>query len=250
MMKLYALQAGAVDMDRSVFLPATPKGTRIQAPGLVFIIQHPKGNIMVDTGIDPQVYGDPQKYWGGLARALVPKGNEGDGLVPRMKEAGFAPNDIRYVVNTHLHMDHAGGNRFLPQATFLLHRDELNIAPQMEGNGYYRTDWNYPLDYKPVDGETDVFGDGSVRLVPLPGHTPGFMAVVLKMPHGLVVLAGDASPLSDNLAGKIVARTDKDPAGTLRAMDWLADQQKRGASILFGHDAGQWPRLPAEFHLP
>lgn len=246
-MKLYALQAGAVDMDRSVFLPATPKGTRIQAPGLVFVIQHPQGNVVVDTGLDPRVYADPQGYWGGLSRALIPRGDEGDGLVPRLQEAGFSPGDIRYVICTHLHMDHAGGNRFLPQAAFLVRRAELDFARNMEGNGYYRSDWDYPLDYKTVDGETDLFGDGLVRLVPLPGHTPGFMAVSLKLPGGTVVLAGDSCPLSDNLAGRIVARTDNDPAKSLLAMEWLAGEQQKGATILFGHDAGQWPVLPAEF---
>ena len=245
--KLYALRAGVVDMDRSVFLPATPKGTRIQAPGLVFIVQHPQGNVAVDTGIDPRVYADPQGYWGGLVRALTPRGDEGDGLVPRLQEAGFSPDDIRYVICTHLHMDHAGGNRFLPKATFLVQQAELDFAPGMEGNGYYRSDWDYPLDYKTVDGETDLFGDGLVRLVPLPGHTPGFMAVSLKLPQGPVVLAGDSCPLAENLAGRIAARTDHDPEKSLVAMEWLAGEQQKGASILFGHDARQWPVLPAEF---
>jgi glyoxylase-like metal-dependent hydrolase (beta-lactamase superfamily II) len=245
--KLYALRAGVVDMDRSVFLPATPKGTRIQAPGLVFIIQHPQGNVVVDTGIDPRVYADPQGYWGGLSRALAPKGDEGDGLVPRLQEAGFSPEDIRYVICTHLHMDHAGGNRFLPKATFLVHGAELDFARQMEGNGYYRSDWDYPLDYRQVDGEADLFGDGLVRLLPLPGHTPGFMAVSLKLPQGPVVLAGDSCTLAENLAGRILGRTAPDPVKSLLAMEWLAGEQQRGARILFGHDSSQWPVLPAEF---
>ncbi|MDP6783428.1 MAG: N-acyl homoserine lactonase family protein [Dehalococcoidia bacterium] len=247
--KLHAIRVGVVEMDRSVFLPATPKGVRIDAPGLVFVIQHPQGNVVVDTGIDPQVYADPVKYWGGLARALVPKGDEGDGLLPRLEEAGFSPDDVKLVVNTHLHMDHAGCNRFLPRATFLVHRAEMEIAPEMEGNGYYRSDWDYPLSYRQVDGETDLFDDGLVKLVPLPGHTPGSMGLVLKMSGGVVVLSGDSCPLADNLAGRIVARTDKDPENSLRSMEWLAARQQEGASVIFGHDNGQWPVLPAEFTL-
>ncbi|MDP7469314.1 MAG: N-acyl homoserine lactonase family protein, partial [Dehalococcoidia bacterium] len=207
--RLHAIRVGVVEMDRSVFLPATSKGVRIDVPALVFVIQHPQGNVVVDTGIDPQVYADPVKYWGGLARTLVPKGAEGDGLLPALKEAGFSPGDIKWVVNTHLHMDHAGCNRFLPQATFVVHREEIKIAPEMDGNGYYRSDWDYPLNYRPVEEEIDLFGDNLVRLVPLPGHTPGSMGLMLKMSGGIVVLSGDSCPLAENLDGRIVARTDK-----------------------------------------
>lgn len=245
---LSTLSVGEVELNQTLFLPQAPKGVRMRAPALVWLLRHPRGNVLVDTGIDPEAFANPQ-LWGGLAKAMTPMGLPQDALLPQLQARGLSPDDISIVVNTHLHMDHAGGNRFFPRATFFVHRLEMETAkdPRNEGNGYFRTDWDHPLDYRLVDGEADLFGDGRVWLKHLPGHTPGFMVVVVELDGGRAVLAGDACPLEEVLRTGLVPKNMLDPEKVKLGWEWLREQQRQGAYIVFGHDPAQRADMERRF---
>lgn len=247
--KLHAIRAGAVVMDMNIFVPTTPKGNRVNMPVPIYVISHPRGQVLVDTGVDPEAFVDPVGVWGGVSKACYPQGTREDGVIPRLMAAGFPPQEIKQVVMTHLHMDHAGGNRFLPWATFLVQRAELEAArdPAQEGQGYFRRDWDHPLQYKPLDGQVDLFGDGLVRLQPLPGHTPGFQAVVLQMEGGTVILAGDTCYTEQNLTQHVAPRMGWNSKLLLNCYDWLMEQQRQGAFLVYGHDPVQWPAIARRF---
>ncbi len=93
-----------------------------------------------------------------------------DEVVSQLALLGLRPDDVRYVVNSHFHFDHCGGNEFFPQSTFLVQRREMEAARAGDGRREIRykperpADFDHPLDYRLVDGEHDVFGDGTVVL--------------------------------------------------------------------------------------
>ena len=96
-------------------------------------------------------------------------------LLPSLACTGLGPDDIDIVVNSHFHPDHCGCNQFFRKATILAHAKEIEAAraPGAEAAGYLKADWDYGQPIEAVNGEKDLFGDSSVVLVPLPGHTPG-----------------------------------------------------------------------------
>ena len=150
-------------------------------PVLSFLVDHPRGKLLFDTGVHCQARLDPVGRLGPeRVKRLTVKSQEGDDVVPQLARLGLTPGDVRYVANSHLHFDHCGGNEFFPQATFLVQRPELESARRPGFVPSYSPspiDFDHPLDYQMIDGEHDVFGDGTVVLLPTYGHTPGHQSL-------------------------------------------------------------------------
>jgi N-acyl homoserine lactone hydrolase len=124
--KLLALPAGFLEHDKGVVI-AGRSGT-IVAPLATYLIESDEGRILYDSGVDPDVVKDPKSTWKGLLKLFRPNISPADHIVNRLKEIGLTPDDIDYVVQSHLHFDHAGGLRFFPWAKILVHQDEYRFA--------------------------------------------------------------------------------------------------------------------------
>lgn len=241
--KIYCLDGGRLEFDLSVYDPTLPKGTRGTGPVPMFLITHPKGLVLVDTGCHPNTVTDPH-WWGGLSKAMTPTVAPNQVADQALAGIGVSPSAVRFVVNTHLHMDHAGGNQLFPDAEFLVQRMEGSFAGEQEGRGYFRADWDHALSYRWLDEDTtDVFGDGAIRLLRTGGHSPGHQMVAVRLRTREVIIAADVVPFAATLGGA-VPRNSLDPEATLRAIRYLSDQQEAGALILFGHDQRTWTPLP------
>lgn len=178
-----------------VSAPPTP----IRIVTLASIVEHPDGVVVIDTGVAPSTVQNPPPSEKDAFRDGTPMVPEGTGLVARLAANGLSPADVRYVVNTHLHLDHAGGNRSLPEATCLVRRAELTYAAHPCDA---RQAQEYPdgvADDKDgrwtvIDDDEwlDVFDDGTLLILPTPGHTPGHQSVLLRLRSGAVLLPGDA----------------------------------------------------------
>lgn len=218
----------------------------MEGPILCWLIERGDERILVDTGCHPQVTVNPEAAWGGLTKAFYPL-VAADDLVPNvLRQIGVAPESIQTVICTHLHMDHCGCNSLFPQARFLVHEAEWETVqdPAVEGQGYFRQDWDHALDYHRVQDGHDVLGDGSVTLHHLPGHTRGSLGVAVRLAQrGQVVLAADASPVLANLAGE-VPRNTWDREQFARSTEVLRTWQRAGAAIICGHDPEQGAALP------
>ena len=96
---------------------------------------------------------------------------------------GLTCDDIDVVVCSHLHPDHCGCNTFFKRATFIIHRKEVEAAraPGAEAQGYLAAEWEQSAPTDIIEGERDVFGDGRIVLVPLPGHTPGTTGALVAL---------------------------------------------------------------------
>lgn len=242
-MRLFAMTCGRLRCRKAVFLPESEKDLYVDIPVPVFLITHPEGNVLFDTGPHPDVFTDAASRWGGLAKAFAPVGDEKDGILQQLEKSGFAPDTIKYVVNSHLHFDHAGGNQFFPDSLFFVSRKEFVCAqnPENEGKGYFEADWDHPLNYRTIDGEHDIFNDGTLKVIPMPGHTPGHQILrVTLQQQGVVILSGDSVPFRKNYEAFVVPRNTID---THQALQSIRDLHKlveeENAFLIHGHDPDQ-----------
>jgi N-acyl homoserine lactone hydrolase len=245
-LRLYLFTCGTLVFDPAVFLPDQPRGKTVEGPIPFYLLEHPRGRVLIDTGCHPAVAEDPVAAWGNLTRAFYPKVRPEELASEQIRRIGIDPDSIDTVVCTHLHMDHAGGNSMFPNARFLVHSEELAAVQDvsLEGKGYFRQDWDHPLNYIEVGDGYDLFGDGSAVLRALPGHSVGQMGLILKLNQkGTVVLGIDAAPMVRNIDGPI-PRNVTDPEVARRSVETLRDLALKGATVICGHDPQQWSTLP------
>lgn len=246
-MKLYAMICGHLQCRQAIFLPETEKNKFVDMPMPAFLIAHPKGNILFDTGPHPDVFKDAASRWGGLAKAFRPKGEENDGILAQLEKTGLAPDNIKYVVNSHLHFDHAGGNQFFPASTFLVSKKELAWAqiPDNEGKGYFKADWEHTLTYQALEGEHDIFGDGTLTIIPMPGHSPGHQILRVKLDkQGTVILSGDSVPFRENYYDLVVPRNNIDNTQAVQSVHVLHGLvEDENAFLIHGHDPRQFSEI-------
>jgi glyoxylase-like metal-dependent hydrolase (beta-lactamase superfamily II) len=170
-------------------------------------------------------------------------------LLPSLACTGLGPDDIDIVVNSHFHPDHCGCNQFFKKATFIAHAKEIEAAraPNAEAAGYLAADWDYGQPIEAVNGEKDLFGDSSVVLLPLPGHTPGTLGALVGLDRdGEFLLASDAVSLRENLDADAAPRNTWNVDQQLGTYGQIRRIEKRGATVICGHDDQQWQSLRKE----
>ncbi len=230
--KLYVLYVGRLDMpDKGHMTPGSGVGEPISMPCYCYLIDHPKGLVLVDTGVKNE------------GPATV---REEDKVVNRIREAGFQPEDVKYVVMTHMHVDHAAYMTEFPGATFVVRKEELKAAwwPETCEKGYVYRDYKDTRDYEylqPVDEEEfDLFLDQSVVLIDTKGHTRGHQSVVVDLESaGKIVLTGDASSLRENMDEGILPGYCSNSWYAMRSLEKLKHMEREGYKLLFGHDVSQ-----------
>ncbi len=251
-MKMYLMSCGKIRSRKNVYVPDADKSEYVEAPMPVFLITHPAGNVLFDTGPNPVMFEDAAAVLGGLAKAFHPVGDRESGVVAQLKKTGLDPDDVQYVVNSHLHFDHAGGNRFFPRATFIVSKKEVECArrPELQGKGYLKDDWDLNLNYRELEGVLDLFDDDRLIVLPLPGHTPGHQGLLVRLDNdGPFILSGDSVPFRENFEKRMAARTNLDDLQALTTIDLLKETvQKEKASLIYGHDENYWDTLKLAPH--
>ena len=176
-------------------------------PIYAFAIEHPEGVIVVDTGETARV-AEPGYFprWSPFFRfAVRERVAPEEEIGPQLQRLGIAPADVRWVVMTHLHTDHAGGLHHFPDNEILVSRMELEYARGLRGRlrGYVNKPWPAwfspsivdlaPVPFGPFPASQSLTTAGDVTLVPVPGHTPGQLAVIVQDGDHSILLAGDSS---------------------------------------------------------
>ena len=208
-MKLYAFSSGGLTIAKSA-LQSGASSNPITVPVGFFVVKHPKGNFLFDTGNNDKIISDPS-YWGPFIKGLTPERGPDVAIDTQLKKIGLTPDDIKYVAVGHMHLDHGGNVCKFPKAIFLVQRDEMKNAawPEPGTAGPYipgdvaclRNDLGEALPNKfkmeQLTGDLDVFGDGSVVLKSWPGHTPGSQMAIVRLPKtGTVIGLLDAPDCS------------------------------------------------------
>lgn len=241
-MKLYAFTCGWLTSGLENFIEGGSGDVRLPVP--VFLIEHPRGRVLFDSGMHPATQHDPRGRLGDfLADLFRVEFAPGEEVGGRLRTLGVDPADVDYVVASHLHFDHAGGLESLPNARVVVQKPEWQAGADPDlarKNGFDAKDYDHGHDRLEVAGEHDVFGDGRVVCFPTYGHTPGHQSVKLRLDSGEVVLTGDACYFRRTLESLRLPRFSFDRARHLESLHALRRLQAGGARILFGHDPEQW----------
>ncbi len=221
-MKLYCFYVGGIKLP---FM-------KDMMPMYAYLIEHPKGRILVDTG---------QSYPLRDENAIM---EESDTILPQLAKLGYTPDDIDYVVISHMHLDHVGYIDCFPNATFLVRKAEMQAAwwPEPYERGYDLRTFEKTRNFKFIqlgnDEDYDVFEDGSIVLIDTRGHSRGHQSVILDLPNtGKVVLAIDAAPDKDMLDRGFSGRPFTDTYHETLSLQKLKHLADCGYMMFYAHDA-------------
>ena len=223
---------------------------RIRVPVLAWLVEHPKGTLLFDAGMHPEVATDPAARLGPLAEVFDVDFAGDETVASRLRERGVDPARVDWLVTSHLHFDHAGGNAQLENARLLIQRREWEAGADPDlarRNGFDPRDYDLGHDLLQVDGEHDVFGDGSVVCLPTHGHTPGHQSLRVRVGGRDRILTSDACYARRTLEELALPGVLHDREQMLASLHRLRALRDAGAEILFGHDPEQWQTLPAVF---
>jgi N-acyl homoserine lactone hydrolase len=238
------------------------KGGSVPLPCLSFVLRHPTaGVILIDTGFHPDLlsrgaadFGFPLRI---MFRGVRPGPTAYDA---QLRERGVDPAEVTQVVMTHLHGDHTSGMRLLPRAEFVVSADELRaargrgaaskgfVASHLPGDARFRVVdiGRVGEPFGPFDRSVDLLGDGSVRLLATPGHTPGHLSVLVEtVDRGPVLLVGDAAYTRRNVEERILPLLTADDAAAQATLDTLhAYVREHPTTIVVpSHDPEAWRDL-------
>ena len=170
-------------------------------------------------------------------------------LTSQLAEIGLKTSDVTYVAVSHTHGDHIGNVGLFPNSTVLMQRAEYTWISSPDGTNdnvnqlkaLARKLLGTPKQLQLLDGDTDVFGDGSVTLISTPGHTPGHQSLLVHLKNsGFIILSGDVAHSEDNFEKDIVPSLNTDKAASIASMDrvrrMMATYQ---AKLLINHDKAQ-----------
>jgi glyoxylase-like metal-dependent hydrolase (beta-lactamase superfamily II) len=243
--QLHAFTCGYLTIPRAFMLEGEEGFIKVPVPS--YLVTHPKGRVLFDTGLHAATLEDPVQHIGEmLARYHEFDFHAGEEIGARLSAFGVDPASIDFVINSHLHFDHCGGNAQLPNADILIQRRELEFARGAQNTrGYLLSDWDTGQRVRALDGEHDLFGDGTVVCLPTYGHTPGHQSLrVQTETGGAFVLCGDACYLRDSLEKLRLPGVIADKEAALAVFHRLRDMQARGMTIMYGHDPDFWTGVP------
>lgn len=245
-MKMHALSCGRLRMKRRTYFPDAARDETIELPVSSYLIRHAQATVLFDTGCHPLAMRDPEARWGGLAKAMTPISDPQDNLIENLRAISFAPEDIDVVICSHLHPDHCGCNAYFTRATVICHADELAAARGPEGvqAGYLANDWDHPQTFDAVNGSRDLFDDGKLVILPLPGHTPGTIGALVTLERsGAFLLASDAVSVRASLDQDVTPRNTWNVDALQRSLTEIRRIEAKGATVICGHDDAQWRTL-------
>jgi N-acyl homoserine lactone hydrolase len=206
-----------------------------------FLVRHPKGVLLWDAGLTPDLIGATGGPPGMTLKQSIPD---------RLKALNLTPADITHVGVSHYHADHTGGAKDFPNAELLIgqgdwdalkamkpdNRQAIQLAPWLTGGG----------KVTPLAADKDVFGDGTVTVLAMPGHTPGHTGLLVKLASGYVLLSGDQYHFRENREASGVPTFNTSRADTLAShnrFEEVASNMK--ARVVIQHDPRDLGELPA-----
>jgi N-acyl homoserine lactone hydrolase len=233
--KLYILNCGeGVAGDISRWSPGVDVGKSMPMAENCYLMHHTQGWLLWDTGVTDAIAALPNGQAPSDPRAIHwyrPKT-----LAAELNAVGVKPLDVKYLAISHTHPDHVGNVEMFPEAILLVQKAEYEW-PNPLGVGRFKPE--YPV--KKLEGDYDVFGDGSITIISTPGHTPGHQSLLVKLPKtGAIVLSGDAVHFKSNWDNRRVPSINADKEQTATSMQRIADvMAKEKAQLWINHDKAQ-----------
>lgn len=257
--KIHVLHTGSVNVDRALpFREKTlhplpfsgwlrPKKWRMWVPVSAYLIEHPKGLILVDTGWHEDMRVNVRKHLGFLASTIfsgiLPPGQS---IREQLQYLGYTDKDLDLVVLTHLHSDHVSGLKHVAGAKRIIvsslewqsaQKDSTYIPSMWEGVNMEKFDMK-DIPHGPYKKGMDLYGDGSIYLVFTPGHSVGMISLLVKTDNGWVLLGSDVGYARKSWEQHILPGVTTSIEEADKSLRWLADFSKRDdcRMVIVNHD--------------
>ena len=250
-LQVWRLDCGVIQMNDASPLSDTGQydGEARRMEVSCYLIRHGSDYLLFDAGLETSLLGlelndKPQSYT--LASSLV----------DQLAVIGLEPGDIGSVALSHYHFDHAGQLSSFPEAKLIIGAEDWAALQQpkpplgaepplfehwLKGGGEVQT----------IEGDLDIFGDGSVKMLSMPGHSPGSYSLLIRLANrGPILLSGDIVHLQEQWEEWNIPVWNADRADSLASMDRMRKMAKNlGAEIIVGHDPKDLEKL-ATFPAP
>jgi N-acyl homoserine lactone hydrolase len=233
--KLYVLDCGQnIGKDQSRWSPGVNEGKAIEFSDNCYLIRHDKGLVLWDTGIPDSVAAMPDGMV--VANGAITY-RRAKTLASQLEQIGVKPADVTYVALSHTHGDHVGNIALFPTSTVLIQGAEYDWAMA----GPAKPTFVATQKIEKLVGDRDVFGDGTVKIVSTPGHTPGHQSLLVQLPKtGWLLLSGDAVHFQDNWTHKRVPSMNFNRDQTLASLKRIESLlEERKAQLWINHDKPQ-----------
>lgn len=242
-MKLYFFESGKLFCEKSKLTLNQGVGKIVESPIGFFVIQHPKGTVLFDTGLPLECLNTPEMI---IPEAYSVEFTQEQYVTERLKTIGLTPEDITHLVLSHMHWDHAGGIREFPNVAIYVSSNEvepLKALAQGEIEEYRRQilDSQENLHYVDDSRPMDLFGDGSVVIYSTKGHTMGHQSLMVNLPEtGAVFLAQDAIYTEEILSKEALPAVAADMDIAAKTVEVIRTLKDAGTKIVCGHDQKSW----------
>ncbi|MCD8049992.1 MAG: N-acyl homoserine lactonase family protein [Clostridia bacterium] len=258
MIKIHIFHTGSIRIDRAVAYkeenPLTVTGflrgkkKKIELPVSCYLIEHPKGLVLIDTGLNPLFAEEqPRRALNLREMTVKPILSAGESIDCRLKEMGIEASDIDFIFLSHLDFDHTGGLAAMSTAKNIMTSEEEIEDAEKYHLRYDKNNWSgvelKPFRYNwteigPANKSYDVWGDGSVLLIKTPGHTHGMFSAVVSQGDKFAVLTSDAVYTVRSRRERIIPGITVDKEEAAKSLKWVCDFDKDRDCILIAanHD--------------
>jgi len=241
--RLYAIDCGwAHAIDQSRWSPGVNVGVPIDFSDNCYLIHHNvEGYLLWDTGVTDRLAAVPE---GQTVPAIGTTWHRNQTLLSALGMLGVKPPDVRRVAISHVHPDHIGNVEEFPEATLIIQKAELEYGLKLPLKPF-----NPEHNVQLLDGDNDLFGDGSVTILSTPGHTPGHQSLLVHLNKtGYVVLSGDVVHFQSNWNNRRVPGFNVDQPQSQASMEKIARVlADKHAQLWINHDK---PSSDARRHVP
>ena len=226
-MKFTIIKNGYLECDKGFVTLGRDMEKKIKIPVYCFFVEHPKGNVLIDTGFSS----DFEKTWGRRLKYYKPI-LEND-IVKFLKKRNIK---IDFIINTHLHIDHCENNPCFKNAQIIVQKKEFGAAcnPKPYQILAYPDKIDKNLNYMFIDGDFDLFGDGAIKIIKTEGHTEGHQSVLLNVDGENIFIAGDACYSSENLKYNCLPGILWNPDKIMECYEMI--RNLKNTKIIFGHE--------------
>ena len=214
-----------------------------------FLIEHPKGLVLFDTGCNLRAAEDAMGYLGDITKMLQLEFPRDRVVDQQLRHHGYQPSQVDYVILSHGHFDHAGGLALFPKARCFVMKGELSYAlsPEGEKPGFMAEDFTPARSFNWTEptGDHDLFGDGTITMLNTPGHTPGECSLMVRLKSQTVILTGDTLHFREQIETLEGLSSDFDPARAAESVKRLVEMERRGEGRLWiNHAPEDWAANP------
>jgi N-acyl homoserine lactone hydrolase len=253
--RLYMFQCGTLKCHVENIKMNQGLGEEYEIPVPWYLLAHPGGNVVFDGGNAAECATDAKRHWDGIWEVYWPTMTPEDACVPQLERLGVDPASVRYIVQSHLHLDHTGALAALdsfPNAEVIATRTEYEYgrAPDWFADaGYIKSDFvkpGVPWELlEETDDGYDLYGDGVVKLWRTPGHAPGHQSFEITLPNsGSMLLTVDAAYTTDHWNEKALPGFLASAVDAVRSVQKLHRIARRSSStVVTGHDPDAWPQF-------